>query len=87
MVLKASDKFPTQGRFYHHLAIVAQPNALQQTFYYAKSLCVPEPVQGSRESAMTLFDPVLETCPPPQFIDLAFVRIIAIFSLGKKKAN
>ncbi|EHK20570.1 uncharacterized protein TRIVIDRAFT_118139, partial [Trichoderma virens Gv29-8] len=37
--LKASDKLPTTGRLYHHLAILARPNALQQTYYYTKSLC------------------------------------------------
>ncbi|KAK3391244.1 hypothetical protein B0H63DRAFT_539917 [Podospora didyma] len=36
---KASDKAPTTGRLYHHLAILARPNALQQLYYYTKSLC------------------------------------------------
>ncbi|KAH8585923.1 hypothetical protein B0O99DRAFT_657066 [Bisporella sp. PMI_857] len=36
---KASDKAPTTGRLYHHLAILARPNALQQLYYYA-NLCV-----------------------------------------------
>ncbi|WAO97402.1 EST1-DNA-bind domain-containing protein [Fusarium falciforme] len=49
---KASDKSPTTGRLYHHLAILARPNALQQLFYYTKSLCV-------RESIMTLSDPAM----------------------------
>ncbi|CAJ2506647.1 Uu.00g078330.m01.CDS01 [Anthostomella pinea] len=35
---KASDKAPTTVRLYHHLAILARPNALQQLFYYTKSL-------------------------------------------------
>lgn len=26
--------FPTAGRLYHHLAILARPNAMQQLFYY-----------------------------------------------------
>ncbi|KAI8663541.1 EST1-DNA-bind domain-containing protein [Fusarium keratoplasticum] len=47
---KASDGSPT-GRLYHHLAILARPNALQQFFYYTKSLC-------ARESIMTLSGPV-----------------------------
>ncbi|CAJ2508638.1 Uu.00g136640.m01.CDS01 [Anthostomella pinea] len=34
---KASDKAPTTVRLYHHLAILARPNALQQLFYYTKS--------------------------------------------------
>ncbi|KAI1130029.1 hypothetical protein F5Y10DRAFT_276406 [Nemania abortiva] len=56
---KASDKAPTTGRLYHHLAILARPNALQQLFYYAKSLCVPVPFASTKESIMTLFDPIL----------------------------
>ncbi|KAH7268340.1 hypothetical protein B0J15DRAFT_390316 [Fusarium solani] len=48
--IKASDG-PTTGRLYHHLAILARPNALQQLSYYTKSLC-------ARESIMTLSGPV-----------------------------
>ncbi|KAI1821421.1 hypothetical protein F4861DRAFT_469487 [Xylaria intraflava] len=55
---KASDKAPTTGRLYHHLAILARPNALQQLFYYSKSLCVPIPFSSTKESIMTLFDPI-----------------------------
>lgn len=56
---KASDKAPTIGRLYHHLAILARPNALQQLFYYAKSLCVATPFASAKDSIMTLFDPVM----------------------------
>ncbi|KAH6605269.1 telomerase-binding est1a [Trichoderma cornu-damae] len=83
---KASDKLPTTGRLYHHLAILARPNALQQTYYYTKSLCVPVPFLSARESVMTLFDPVLSMAPPRlEPIDLAFVRVLAIFFSGKEK--
>ncbi|KAI1288757.1 hypothetical protein F5Y03DRAFT_78891 [Xylaria venustula] len=56
---KASDKAPTTGRLYHHLAILARPNPLQQLFYYTKSLCVPIPFSSTKESIMTLFNPIL----------------------------
>ncbi|TGO65625.1 hypothetical protein BOTNAR_0076g00190 [Botryotinia narcissicola] len=76
---KASDKAPTTGRLYHHLAILARPNALQQLYYYAKSLCVIVPFTSARESILTLFDPVLQAenghgqyrLPP---LDAAFIR-------------
>jgi hypothetical protein len=76
---KASDKAPTTGRLYHHLAILARPNALQQLFYYSKSLCVAVPFTSARESILTLFEPVLNSdngqgqyrLPP---LDTAFVR-------------
>ena len=76
---KASDKAPTTGRLYHHLAILARPNALQQLFFYAKSLCVVVPFTSARESILTLFEPVLNAdngqsqyrLPP---LDTAFVK-------------
>ncbi|KAF4956772.1 hypothetical protein FSARC_11473 [Fusarium sarcochroum] len=72
---KASDKSPTTGRLYHHLAILARPNALQQLYYYAKSLCVPIPFSSARESIMTLFDPVLSNSPTRLApVDADFVR-------------
>ncbi|KAK1990884.1 hypothetical protein LX36DRAFT_591712 [Colletotrichum falcatum] len=81
---EASDKAPTTGRLYHHLAILARPNALQQLFYYAKSLCVPIPFLSTPESIMTLFDPHLNGTPTRlQEIDAAFVRAHGVLFSGK----
>lgn len=85
---KASDKAPTTGRLYHHLAILARPNALQQLFYYSKSLCVVIPFTSARESILTLFDPVLNTdnhqsqyrLPP---LDTAFVKAHGLLFTNK----
>ncbi|WAO85605.1 EST1-DNA-bind domain-containing protein [Fusarium falciforme] len=83
---KASDKSPTTGRLYHHLAILARPNALQQLSYYTKSLCVLIPFPSARESIMTLFDPVLSKSPNRLApIDAAFVRAHGILFSGKSK--
>ena len=83
---KASDKSPTTGRLYHHLAILARPNALQQLYFYAKSLCVPIPFPSARESVMTLFDPLLNGSPQRLGpVDAAFVRVHGIFFSGKSK--
>ncbi|KAI1357170.1 hypothetical protein F5Y08DRAFT_347180, partial [Xylaria arbuscula] len=88
---KASDKAPTTGRLYHHLAILARPNALQQLFYYAKSLCVPIPFGSAKESIMTLFDPILgagsyqHNCLSP--IDVAFVKTHGILFSHKQLEN
>jgi hypothetical protein len=76
---KTSDKAPTTGRLYHHLAILTRPNALQQLFYYAKSLCVVTPFTSARDSNLTLFDSVLNSdshqgkykLPP---LDTSFVK-------------
>lgn len=76
---KASDKAPTTGRLHHHLAILARPNAVQQLFYYTKSLCVAVPFKSARDSILTLFDPILSgTQNRLQPIDLAFVKAHAI---------
>ncbi|KAK3335454.1 hypothetical protein B0T19DRAFT_9206 [Cercophora scortea] len=75
---KASDKAPTTGRLYHHLAILARPTALQQLFYYTKSLCVAVPFESARESIMTLFEPIMGPNSNQQSrlapTELAFVR-------------
>jgi hypothetical protein len=84
---KASDKAPTTGRLYHHLAILARPNALQQLFYYTKSLCVPIPFSSARESIMTLFDPILSANSSQHSrlmqIDVAFVKAHGILFSDK----
>ncbi|KJK73582.1 hypothetical protein H634G_11163 [Metarhizium anisopliae BRIP 53293] len=83
---KASDKIPMTGRLYHHLAILARPNALQQLYYYTKSLCVPVPFLSARDSVMTLFDPLLNANPSAsqrlEPVDVAFVRVHGILFSG-----
>ncbi|KAL6702657.1 hypothetical protein ACN47E_001242 [Coniothyrium glycines] len=56
---KAADKNPTVGRLYHHLAILARPNALQQLYYYSRSLTCVKPFASARESILTLLEPIL----------------------------
>ncbi|KAL1841014.1 hypothetical protein VTJ49DRAFT_7530 [Mycothermus thermophilus] len=87
---RASDKSPTTGRLYHHLGILARPNAVLQLFYYTKSLGVEIPFLSARESIMTLFDPVMSRKPNPQQgrlspTDLNFVKVHGILFSGKQK--
>ncbi|PHH90621.1 hypothetical protein CDD83_3138 [Cordyceps sp. RAO-2017] len=86
---QASGNSPTTGRLYHHLAILARPNALQQLYYYVKSLCVPVPFTSARESVMTLFDPLLSSTSTSHHrlepVDAAFVRVHGILFSGKSK--
>ncbi|KAL2257684.1 hypothetical protein VTK26DRAFT_9311 [Humicola hyalothermophila] len=89
---KASDKAPTTGRLYHHLAILARPNALQQLYYYSKSLCVEMPFASARESIMTLFEPILAPTPNLQqsrlpATEFAFVKAHGILFSGKHRDN
>ncbi|KAH8698017.1 hypothetical protein GQ44DRAFT_779325 [Phaeosphaeriaceae sp. PMI808] len=56
---KAAYKNPDIGRLYHHLAILARPNALQQLYYYSRSLTCVKPFPSARESILTLLDPIL----------------------------
>ncbi|KAI4592829.1 hypothetical protein KJ359_010382 [Pestalotiopsis sp. 9143b] len=82
---KASDKSPATGRLYHHLAILARPDALHQLFYYTKSLCVPTPFISARDSIMTLFDPILNATAQKSrlpAIDYAFVKAHGILFSG-----
>jgi hypothetical protein len=41
------------------LAILARPNALQQLYYYSRSLTCVKPLPSARESILTLLDPIL----------------------------
>lgn len=86
---QASGKAPSTGRLYHHLAILARPNALQQLFYYAKSLCVQTPFTFARESVLTLFEPVLNAdhssgqyhLPP---LDMVFIKAHGLLFTGRE---
>jgi hypothetical protein len=75
---KAADKNPTVGRLYHHLAILARPNALQQMYYYSRSLTCVKPFQSARESILTLLDPILgragATSTHALAIDTSFIK-------------
>jgi hypothetical protein len=78
---KAADKTPYVGRLYHHLAILARPNILQQLFYYCKSLGVSQPFTSTRESILTVFDPIFNpdvfaARSPP--VDVAFIQLHSI---------
>ncbi len=78
---KAADKSPMTGRLYHHLAILARPNALQQLYYYAKSLSVSQLFLSARESILTLFEPFLGSEQPyhrSQPVEAAFIRAHAL---------
>lgn len=85
---RASDKAPTTGRLYHHLAILARPNIVAQLFYYAKSLCVPIPFNSTRESILTLFDPIMTgTHGKLHPVDRALVKCHGTFFTGKGTAE
>ncbi|KAI9779286.1 MAG: hypothetical protein M1816_003626 [Peltula sp. TS41687] len=60
---KATDKDPTVNRFHHHLAILARPDGLRQLYYYFRSLACSQPFLSAKESALTLFDPILKAPP------------------------
>lgn len=79
---RAADKNPTVGRLYHHLAILARPNALQQLYYYTRSLTCVKPFLSARESILTLLDPILgrvaATYSHALPIDTSFIRSHAL---------
>jgi hypothetical protein len=82
--LKASGKNPQIGRLYHHLAILARPNAFQQLFYYTKSLSVSQPFPAAKESILTLFEPVLKGNQARKMtpVTIAYIKAHAILFMG-----
>jgi hypothetical protein len=56
---KAADRSPEVGRLYHHLAILARPNGLQQLYLYSRSLTSVQVFLSARESILTLFNPLM----------------------------
>ncbi|EOA83075.1 uncharacterized protein SETTUDRAFT_94405 [Exserohilum turcica Et28A] len=83
---KAADKNPMTGRLYHHLAILARPNALQQMYYYSRSLTCVKPFGSARESIMTLLNPILG-CSKASFtqalpIDACFIKAHGLQFVG-----
>lgn len=56
---KAVDKNPGTGRLYHHLAILARHEPLQQLSSYCRSLTAQVPFLSTRDSIMTLMGPLL----------------------------
>jgi len=87
--LKASDRSPETGRLYHHLAILARPNALQQLFFYYKALSVPQPFVAARESILTLFQPIVEGKQARRLpvVITAFVKVHAILFARKSQES
>lgn len=75
---KAASKTPSVGRLYHHLAILARPDALQQLYLYLRSLISLQPFPSARESVLTLFDLVMgraqSSQPLSSEVDASFVR-------------
>jgi hypothetical protein len=57
---KAADLSPEVGRLYHHLAILARPNGLQQLYLYSRSLTSIQIIHSARESILTLFNPLMD---------------------------
>ncbi|KAL8669242.1 MAG: hypothetical protein Q9168_006159 [Polycauliona sp. 1 TL-2023] len=85
---KAADKRPEIGRLYHHLAILARPNSLQQLSFYSRSLACLVPFASARSSIMTLFQPMLEGKVSSQHrlraFKVAFIKIHAsLFMYGQ----
>ena len=82
----AADKAPTLGHHYHRLADLAPSNALQRLYLYSKSLCVPIPFLGARESIRPLFGPFLAgSTQGLDPVDAAFMRTHGIFFTGECK--
>jgi Est1 DNA/RNA binding domain len=87
--LEASDRPPHIGRLYHHLAILARPNALQQKFYYYKAISVHQHFIAAKESILTLFESLFTGKDIPNSIfnsEYTLRRLLAITAYIKVHA-
>jgi Est1 DNA/RNA binding domain len=69
----------------HHLAILARSHALQQLFFYRKSLSILKPFPAAKISILTLLEPILSSTPTrrlPQVITV-YIRIHASLFMQK----
>ncbi|KAI9852186.1 MAG: hypothetical protein M1824_002067 [Vezdaea acicularis] len=57
---KAGDQKPSEGRLQHHLAILSRGNPMQQLYFYSRSLTCQIPFSSTRESILTLINPILD---------------------------
>lgn len=75
---KAANKSPTVGRFYHHLAVMARLDTLEQLSYCTRSLTCGIPFESARESTMTLLKPTLNGRDPtylrPSTAEAVFIK-------------
>jgi len=72
---KAARRNPAVGRLYHHLAILARPNIVQQLSLYCRALTVVQPFLSARESVETFCDPTSHASPVyTKGAEAAFVR-------------
>ncbi|KAI4735109.1 hypothetical protein E4T50_14374 [Aureobasidium sp. EXF-12298] len=60
---KTSNRNPDVGRLYHHLGILARPNAIQQAYYYCRALTCVQPFESAMESLSSLLSPLTKVEP------------------------
>ncbi|KAF2278984.1 uncharacterized protein EI97DRAFT_484742, partial [Westerdykella ornata] len=64
---KAANMNPSIGHLYHHLGVIARPNALQELYYFARSLTCVERFKLARDSILKLLDDPIEGLPSNSF--------------------
>lgn len=86
-ILRPQITHQRRGRLYHHLAVLAQPDALQQLFFYYKALSVAQPFIAIKESILTLPQPVLEGKQARRLpvVIIIFIKVHAIFFTRKSQ--
>ena len=79
---KASDRSPTVGRLFHHLAILAKPYTLEHLSLYTRSLTCIVPFESAKGSILTLLNPILlgkvSVSPRNLEIEILFIKAHAI---------
>ena len=79
---KASSRQPYVGRLYHHLGILTRPNALEQLYYYCKSLTCVNAFGNTKASIKSVLDAALGlsrvAVSYPSLFDASFIKIHAL---------
>jgi hypothetical protein len=81
--LKASNKAPTNGRLYEHLAIVAEPHSLEQLFLFSKALCAADPFAPALEILKSIMLSSTDGKYHRPLIDTVFIKAQALLLTSK----
>ncbi|KAI5254549.1 hypothetical protein E4T42_02315, partial [Aureobasidium subglaciale] len=60
---RTSNRNPDVGRLYHHLGILARPDAVQQAYYYCRALTCVQPFGSAVESLSSLLSALSKVDP------------------------
>ncbi|KAJ6126065.1 DNA/RNA-binding domain E.t1.c1-type [Penicillium samsonianum] len=70
---RAADQSSDNGRIQHHLAVLAQPDHLQEFFHYTKALICVDPFPGALDGMTRLVTPLMNMSAQERSMTTSFV--------------